>query len=122
MSELTVTDRIWNRATEGRRSERSGDAALSALLSAHGLVMNGGVLHCVEVLSDDELQNSLLGYQYFGIDVDRVFQRARTARPDEWDELESMLDADYEDVADDGTLIAAFQAHYAAHPEAYEPP
>ncbi|HJW49452.1 MAG TPA: hypothetical protein VJ726_08555 [Candidatus Limnocylindria bacterium] len=120
MSELTAADRAWNRATERKRHGRPGDAALSALLSAHGLVMNGGVLHCVELLSEEELREAIAGYRYFGVEVGPVFQRAKAARPEETRELESTLDEQYERIADDGRLMAAFQAHYAEHPEAYE--
>ena len=83
--------------------------------------MNGGVLHCIELLSDEELRAAIAGYRYFGVEVDPVFQRAKAARPEEIDEIESSLDAQYERIADDGQLMAAFQAHYAEHPEAYEP-
>jgi hypothetical protein len=41
--------------------------------------------------------------------------------PEEIDELESRLDEQYERIADDGRLVAAFQAHYAEHPEAKNP-
>ena len=121
MSELTAADRVWNRATQRSRQGRPGDAALSALLRAHGLVMNGGVLHCIELLSDEEVREVIAGYRYFGIEVDPVFQRAKAARPEEIDELESRLDEQYARIADDARLMAAFQAHYAEHPEAYEP-
>ena len=121
MNELTAADRVWNRATERKRQGRPGDAALSALIWAHGLVMNGGVLHCIELLSDEELLSAIAGYRYFGVEVDPVFQRAKAAGPEEIDELESRLDEQYERIADDGRLMAAFQAHYAEHPEAYEP-
>ena len=97
MSELTAADRVWNRATERKRPGRPGDAALSALREA------------------------IAGYRYFGVEVHPVFQRAKAARPEEIDELESRLDEQYERIADDSRLMAAFQAHYAEHPEAYEP-
>jgi hypothetical protein len=121
MSELTAADRVWNRATRRSRQGRPGDAALSALLRAHGLVMNGGVLHCIELLADEELREAIVGYRYFGVEVDPVFQRAKAARPEEIDELESRLAEQYARITDDGRLMTAFQAHYADHPEAYEP-
>src|SRR5512132_2242295 len=121
MSELTVADRVRNRATERKGQGKPGDAALSALLMAHGLVMNGGVLHCVEILSEEELRDAIAGYQYFGIEVNQLFQRAKAAPQDEQDELESELDQQYEEIAEDGLLVAAFEAHFAEHPDAYAP-
>jgi hypothetical protein len=88
---------------------------------AHGMVMNGGVLHCVEILSEEELRDAIAGYQYFGIEVDQLFQRAKAATQDEQDELESELDEQYEQIAEDGLLVAAFEAHFAEHPHAYAP-
>jgi hypothetical protein len=121
MSDLTAADQVWNRATEGKRQGRPGDAALSALIWAHGLVMNGGVLHCIELLSAEELREAIVGYQYFGIEVKPIFERAKAARAEDTRDLESRLDQEYERVAADGRLMAAFQTHYAEHPEAYEP-
>ncbi|MDP9280931.1 MAG: hypothetical protein M3P38_02405 [Chloroflexota bacterium] len=121
MSELTAADRVWNRATEQKRQGKPGDAALSVLIGAHGLVMNGGVLNCVEILSDEELQEALAGYQYFRVEVARVFQRAKAATDEEKDDLESTLDEEYEQIAGDELLMAVFKAHHAEHPEAYDP-
>ena len=47
--------------------------------------------------------------------------RAKTADEHELDDLESELDEEYEQVADDQLLVSAFEAHYAEHPEAYDP-
>ena len=121
MSELTTADRVWNRAAEYKARNEPGDAALSALLRAHGQVMNGGVLQCMEILSNRELQEALDGYRYFGIEVGPVFERAQRADDDAKDAMEAELDQEYEHVADDDMLLAAFEAHYASHPEAYEP-
>lgn len=121
MSELTAADRVWNRATQRSRQGRPGDAALSAVLLAHGLVMNGGVLHCIELLSEEELREAIVGYRYFGVEVNPVFLRATSARAEEFDDFETRLDEQYAQIADDGRLMAAFQAHYSDHPEAYAP-
>ncbi len=76
---LTEADRIWNRACEGGgRNPQSGDRALAALLRAHGLAMNGGVLHAVECLSSSELSDAESGYRFFGFDsVADLVSRAR---------------------------------------------
>ena len=51
--QLSLADQIWNRAAleSGGPAAREGDRALAALLLAHGMVMNGGVGHALEVLS-----------------------------------------------------------------------
>ena len=58
MTELSMANRVWNRACElvGRPGPQSGDTELSAMLLAHNITMNGGVLHCVEALSAEELE------------------------------------------------------------------
>ena len=54
---MTPVDIIWNRAWKGVGPNAcSGDRALAALLKAHGLAMNGGVLHAVECLKSSVSQ------------------------------------------------------------------
>src|SRR5260370_407399 len=80
MGELTEADMIWNRAC-GEDPPRSlrGDRALADLLRAHGLVMNGGVLHAVECLTAAELCSAEAGYRFYGLDgVASFVSRART--------------------------------------------
>jgi hypothetical protein len=61
---------IWNRALTDYRgpSPAAGDDALAAMLHAHGLVMNGGVLHAVEVMSEAQLAAAKSGYRFLGLD------------------------------------------------------
>ena len=61
---------VWNRAAleDGGPTPAEGDLALAALLRAHGVVMNGGVDHALEVLSAAELRAALAGYRYFGFE------------------------------------------------------
>jgi hypothetical protein len=67
MYELSLADRIWNRAC-GQDPLRTlpGDRALADLLFAHGLAMNGGVLHAVECLTESELSDAQAGFSYSG--------------------------------------------------------
>ena len=59
MDQSTQSDLIWNRACSGMITEfRPGDRALAGLLGAHGLIMNGGVLHAVECLAENELSEA----------------------------------------------------------------
>ena len=99
MYQLTQADMIWNRAC-GEDPLRSlpGDCALTDMLYAHGLIMNGGVLHAIDCLSAGELRDAEAGYSYFGLEaVTSVLSRAR-AHFEGGSDLrthESQLDAQY---------------------------
>ena len=68
MFELTTADIIWNRAClQDVAGLEVGDRALAAMILAHGLVMNGGVLHAVEALDADQLAAAKEGFRYFGL-------------------------------------------------------
>ena len=70
MHQHTHANRIWNRACgEAPLRTREGDRALTDLLQWHGYIMNGGVLHAVELLSASELSNAAAAYGYFGLDA-----------------------------------------------------
>jgi len=72
-------DQIWNRACleSGGASPGVGDQALASLLLAHGLAMNGGVVHALECLSGSELSAAIAGFNYFGLSApSHVFQQA----------------------------------------------
>src|SRR6266404_4346418 len=80
MGKLAQADMIWNRAC-GKDPVRSlpGDRALADLLKAHGLAMNGGVLHAVECLNASELSDAESGYRFYGLDaVATLLGRAKT--------------------------------------------
>ena len=66
---MTETDVIWNCAAmeNGGTNPGRGDRALAVPLHAHGLAMNGGVLHAAELLNDDELTDAQSGYRFFGL-------------------------------------------------------
>jgi hypothetical protein len=68
MHELPLETAIWNRACAGgAASFLTGDRALSNILMAHGFVMNGGVLHAVECLSDVQFADALAGYRFYDL-------------------------------------------------------
>ena len=123
MSELTVASRVWNRAGElvGQPGPKVGDSQLSAMLLAHNITMNGGVLHCVEALSTQELDSALHGYRYFGLNAGAdIIEKARTVLPAVAVEAESQLDAAYAaTVPADSLIVAIFERHFQRHPEAY---
>ena len=53
-AKMNKATQIWNRALAdyGLAGPALGDRALAAMLLAHGLVMNGGVLHAVEIATN----------------------------------------------------------------------
>jgi hypothetical protein len=123
---MRSSDLIWNRACEGGGEEpRIGDRALSNLLGAHGLAMNGGVLHAVECLTPPELTDAADGYRFFDLDsVAELLVRARKLlEADEDLELhEAALDKEYARlVPEDSFLVIRFERRLDAHPEDFGP-
>jgi hypothetical protein len=121
MYELTSADLIWNRACEGGGPNPSrGDSALAALLSAHGLTMNGGVLHAVECLTPSELSDAKAGYCFFGLDsVADLMSRARRILEANADleTQESLLDEEYGKlIPDDASIAERFEKRLKANP------
>jgi hypothetical protein len=120
VAEFSRADRVWNRACQlvGRPGPQTGDTELSAMLLAHSLTMNGGVLHCVEALSREELDSAIHGYRYFGQDsAADLIERARLVPPEEAEGADAKLDAEYGPT--DDVLLDAFEAHFRRNPEAY---
>jgi hypothetical protein len=106
---LTEADLVWNRACAGAGVE-DGDKALAALLSFHGLAMNGGVLHALECLTVEELDAAISGYRFFGFhDVGDLLTEARstaeTSDAGAWDVLEARLDNLYADLVPSDTML-----------------
>ena len=124
---MTDADLIWNRAAieDGGSDPSAGDRALASLLYAHGLAMNGGVLHAVECLESPELSEAQAGYRYFDLaPVAELLSRAR-ATFDADDDLEShepLLDSEYVNlIPNDSFLDDRFQQRLRAHPEDFSP-
>ena len=70
--------------------------------------MNGGVLHCIEVLSIPELRAAIAGYRLFGLsDAADVLKAATRVPPDQAEEEESKLDAAYAKAVPDDKDLAA---------------
>lgn len=126
MLELTVPEQIWRRACgSGPDAPGLGDAALMAMLTFHGLVMNVGALHAIECLTAEQVAASRAGYRYFGFgNVAGVIGAGQHAIEQGLDpqELEDMLDEAYAAIiSEDAVLMQAFEAHYAGEPAAYAP-
>lgn len=117
---LSQADRIWNRAAmeAGGLAPREGDRALSDLLLAHGMIMNGGMEHVRVALSPAEYAAGIAGYRYFGLEgVAATLEQAREAADEE--ALESLSGRYAKLVPDDGTLVGIFQARLAESPESF---
>src|SRR6476661_8332679 len=112
-TELTESDTIWNRAC-GEEPLRAlpGDRALADLLYAHGLAINGGVLHAVECMTAEELSNAEAGYRYYGLDdVASLLSRARAIfeAADNLGNHEQQFDGDYARmIPSDSSLVERF--------------
>ena len=114
-------DAIWNRAAflGGKAGPAAGDTALSALLLAHGQVMNGGVLNCCQDgLSEDELRAAADGYRYFGLSgVADLLTRARLIAATDAEDAEAGLDVEYAGmIPEDNALVQRFEAKFKEDP------
>lgn len=123
MSALSET--IWNRACgNGPAAPGAGDTALMAVLTFHGLAMNGGVLYALQCLTAGELDAARAGYRYFGFanaaGVIGAGQAALTQGMDA-DSLEETLADAYAAILDDGVLMQAFEARLDTQPAAFAP-
>src|SRR5262245_34395783 len=114
MAELTQADMVWNRACGGDPLRLlPGDRALFDMLRAHGLVMNGGVLHAVECLAATEVSAAEAGYRLYGVDgIASLFDLARTIleRGTGLEVHEHRLDSRYADmIPSDSSLVERFK-------------
>ena len=112
---------IWNRAAleMGGPKPEVGDSALSALLLLHGMAMNGGISHAVEVLSAAEFDSALDGYRFFGLhDVVELLVGAAFADDGGFEKLDEMYGRF---IPSDSTLSDAFEAKFAASPLSFAP-
>ena len=124
---MTEADYIWNRAAldEGSSLPCVGDRALSLLLKAHGLVMNGGIFHAVELLSAQKFAGAKDGYRFFGFPqvadlLDRALRIFNEGR--DLESYESVLGREYElNIPNDSALVARFESQFHSHPEDFAP-
>ena len=126
MHDLTLSETIWQRACgAGPAAPGTGDIALMAMLTFHGLVMNMGALHAIKCLTEEQVAASRAAYRFFGFGniagVIGAGQHAIAQGLDP-DELDTMLEDAYAAIIDeDGVLMRAFEGHFAQQPSAYAP-
>ena len=124
---MTETDRIWNRGTtdEPGISRYRGDLMLRAMLRAHGLAMNGGVLHAAELLSTEKRSSAQEGYRFFGLaPLADLLGRARLLfeAGEDLGSHEAQLDAEYAAIGgDDSVLYERFERHLRSRPSDFAP-
>ena len=118
--QLSHEDRVWNRAAVdgGGATPGAGDRALSSLLLVHGLVMNGGVEHAVEVLSPNEVAAAILGFRYFEfVDVAELLQSVASGKLSAEE-----LDQRYWDlIPNDEAIAQKFKTRFRLSPNAFAP-
>lgn len=117
---LSERDHVWNRAAveAGGAAAREGDRALASLLAVHGMVMNGGIDHAIEVLATAEFAAGIAGFRYFDlVEVASVLEAATVADMG-WGLLNSKYGAL---VPEDAILVRAFERKYLASPAAFAP-
>ena len=126
---------LWNRACQWDSpaiKTHRGDEALHVVLTFHGTVQNGGLLHAVETHGDDPgdypLPRVLQAYRFLGLqDVASTIEQARreyesyraTADETSGEVLEERIDASY--LLDYDALEAAVRATLQASPRSFAP-
>ena len=110
---------------DGGSDPSPGDTALASVLYAHGYIMNGGVMHAIELMTRDELESGIAGYRFYDFpSISDLLIRARQLLESEslTDSDEQMLDADYlRFIPTDEALVYRFEKHYEANPNDYSP-
>jgi hypothetical protein len=109
----------------GGDTPQAGDLALSSMIQAHSLIMNGGVHHAIDVLSPAELEAAVQGFAYFDLgDAGRLLSGIPTdPRLSEWtDETEPIANDTYNYlVPDDECLERHFRAMIQTKPNDFAP-
>jgi len=126
MSKLTEADKIWNRACgEDPLRALPGDRALTDLRQAHGLTMNGGVLHAVECLTAENLSAAEAGFRFYGFDrVATLLSRARVVfeAAEDLESHELQLDKEYAAmIPSDSSLVERFEKRLKSNPSDFAP-
>lgn len=73
---------IWNRAAMagGGPAPGPGDTALSAVLRLHGMIMNGGLDHALDVLTPEDFASAAGGFRYLQLSgVAELVEQAQAA-------------------------------------------
>lgn len=119
--EFSNKELIWNRAAleSGGSSPKNGDKALADLLLFHGLAMNGGVEHAIDVISINEFGAALNGFRFFELsEVASVLEKATGASDSTLDKIDEM----YNQMTPlDDTLYQAFERKFVISQDLFSP-
>lgn len=118
---LPDSAQVWNRAAieNGGSNPREGDTALAAILAVHGMIMNGGVGHALEVCEPREIAAAVAGFRFLCMPEVAEFLLDAGARVHAG---EQQLDGDYARlVPSDETLFGALESAFRTAPEAFAP-
>lgn len=65
---MTEAELVWNRACLAAPADGfPGDRALGAVIRFHSAVINGGVLHAIDILKVAEISDAKAGFQFFEV-------------------------------------------------------
>jgi hypothetical protein len=114
-------NRVWNRAAADSAGDdaRTGDRALASVLRADGLVMNGGVHHAVDVMSQAELSGAAAGFRFFRFaDVASLLEAVAQGQ----DPSEARANQRYAtSIPEDAVLTRRFKETLLASPDLFAP-
>jgi hypothetical protein len=121
----TQATMIWNGAWgDDPLRVLPGDRALRDMLRAHSLTMNGGVLHAIECLTADQLNDAEAGYRFYGFDaVASLLSRARSLNEAGIGQgtHEGQLDKEYDALSSsDESLVVRFERRLKSNPSDFE--
>lgn len=119
-------ERIWNRACllDQAFDAKEGDLALIHLMKAHGVIMNGGVLHLVERSSELDIEEISAAYCYFKlqmakdiiVEANELLKGSMISESNE-EYFEEKFDSAYATIIPtDEALFNAVQKYYAHNP------
>ncbi|CBJ41352.1 hypothetical protein [Ralstonia solanacearum] len=116
---FTKEDEIWNRAAldGGGKNPSEGDVNLASALLLHSLAMNGGVLHALQVLTDQQRVAAMVGFRYFGFY--KVADLLSEPFSDTDEDEERLEDTYSQEIPLDEVLFNAFCAKLATDSQAF---
>ena len=96
------------------------------MLAMHNLIMNGGIHHALDMLSAEEIDAAIAGFEYFDVQPALSAINAVLTNPSlrEWTDANE-VEANalyYTHVPDDELLVTAFDRRYLESPEDFAAP
>jgi hypothetical protein len=117
---MAEVEQAWNRACATEPGTGPGDRHLHALLDVHGMLMNGGVDHAVEVKTAEQFARAADACDYLGLPEVTALLR-RMPGSELTDEAEAELSSAYWSQAEDSLLYAAFKRRWEQAPGDFAP-